>query len=102
MKEQYHSSHGVQVHQILAFGAHLLRPNGIGAGGCERATTAWNIEAVVSNDLELAREKRVGGFLQSAVRAGDYQRVWSRGSPSELGFGWIGGGQCVDSRLTVL
>ena len=102
MKEQYHSSHRVQVHQVLAFGAHLLRANGVGAGGCERSTAARNIEAVVPYDLELAREKSVGGFLQTAVRAGDYQRVWARGSPSESRFGWIGDGQCVDSRLTVL
>jgi len=67
VEEQYHSSHRVQVHQVFAFGAHLLRTNRIGTGRCERSTAARNIEAVVSNDLELAREKSIGGFLKAAI-----------------------------------
>jgi len=88
VEEEYHALYRVQLHEIPAFGAHLLGANGIGAAGRERAATARNIEAVVSRDLELARKERVGRFLQAAIGAGNYQRARSRRGPSEIWFGW--------------
>jgi hypothetical protein len=81
MKEQYHASHCVQVHQILALGAHLLGAHGIGATRSQRPTTTRDVEPIVTRDFELAGEERVRGFLQPPIRAGDYESVRPRWRP---------------------
>lgn len=89
MKEDYHAPHRMQVHQILALGAHLQGASGVGTTRGERAPAARDVEAIVSRDLELAREKCVRGFLQSAIGAGNHHCVRSPGSPAELGTGHV-------------
>ena len=86
VKEQDHATDRVQLHEIQAFGAHLLRTKGVRAARRKRTAAAGNIEPIVLRNLELTRKKSVGGLLQATIRAGDHESTWSRWRPSERRF----------------
>jgi hypothetical protein len=63
VEEHDYTSHCVQIHQVLALSAHLLRTLRIGPTGRKRATTTGDVKPIVPRDLELACEEGVCRLL---------------------------------------
>src|SRR6185503_12839356 len=82
VKEQDYTSHRVQIDEILAFDAHLLRAYRVRTARCERSSATRHIKPVVACDLELAGEESIGCFLQATVGARDDERIRTSRSPA--------------------
>ena len=72
----------MKLDEVGTLASELLRADEVASARGESATAPGHIEPIELREPELATEESVGGLLQTAVGAGDDERMWSFFGPA--------------------